>query len=152
MPAFYIPHGAGPCFFMDWNPVDTWDKTADFLRSIPGSLPTAPKAIALVTAHWLAPQVTLSGAARPGMLFDYYGFPPHTYELRYPAPGAPGLAERMRTGHVLASVRRKKEHISRGRTLSLERMFARKRRFDALVAARIAEIKRIHLEDYGRSF
>jgi len=96
MPAFYIPHGAGPCFFMEWNPIDAWDKTAGFLRSIPGSLPTAPKAILLVTAHWLAPQVTLSGAARPGMLFDYYGFPPHTYELRYPAPGAPALAERVR--------------------------------------------------------
>ena len=25
MPAFYIPHGAGPCFFMDWNPPDAWD-------------------------------------------------------------------------------------------------------------------------------
>ena len=96
MPAFYIPHGAGPCFFMDWNPADAWDKTADFLRSMPGSLPGTPKAILLVTAHWLAPQVTLTGAAQPGMLFDYYGFPPHTYELQYPAPGAPALAERVR--------------------------------------------------------
>ncbi|MGB3069951.1 MAG: class III extradiol ring-cleavage dioxygenase [Ottowia sp.] len=96
MPALYIPHGAGPCFFMDWNPADAWDKTADFLRGIPGSLPVAPKAILLVTAHWLAPQVTLTGAAQPDMLFDYYGFPPHTYELRYPAPGAPVLAERVR--------------------------------------------------------
>ncbi len=96
MPAFYIPHGAGPCFFMDWNPPDTWDKTAEFLRSIPGSLPADPKAILLVTAHWLAPQVTLTGAARPSMLFDYYGFPAHTYELQYPAPGAPVLAERVR--------------------------------------------------------
>ncbi len=97
MPALYIPHGAGPCFFMDWSPADAWDKTADFLRSIPASLPATPRAIVLVTAHWLAPQPTLTGAARPGMLFDYYGFPPHTYELRYPAPGAPALAERVRT-------------------------------------------------------
>lgn len=82
---------------MDWNPADAWDKTASFLRSIPGSLPAAPKAIVLVTAHWLTPQVTLSGGAQPGMLFDYYGFPPHTYELRYPAPGAPALAERVRS-------------------------------------------------------
>ena len=96
MPALFMPHGAGPCFFMDWNPADAWDKTAAFLRSIPGSLPATPKAIVLVTAHWLAPQPTLTGAARPGMLFDYYGFPPHTYELSYPAPGAPALAERVR--------------------------------------------------------
>lgn len=80
---------------MDWNPADAWDKTATFLRSIPASLPAAPKAIVLVTAHWLTPQVTLSGGKQPGMLFDYYGFPPHTYELRYPAPGAPDLAERV---------------------------------------------------------
>jgi hypothetical protein len=43
-------------------------------------------AIVLVTAHWLAPQVMLTGSAQPGMLFDYHGFPPHTYELRTPRP------------------------------------------------------------------
>ena len=56
----------------------------------------------LVTAHWLAPQFTAGSAARPGMLFDYYGFPPHTYQLRYPAPGAPALAERV-TGLIQAA-------------------------------------------------
>ena len=94
-PALFIPHGAGPCFFMDWNPADAWDATAAWLRSIPASLPARPKAILLVTAHWLAPQPSMSSAAQPGMLFDYYGFPPHTYELQYPAPGAPALAERV---------------------------------------------------------
>ncbi|MGE4375799.1 MAG: class III extradiol ring-cleavage dioxygenase [Burkholderiaceae bacterium] len=94
MPTLYIPHGGGPCFFMDWDPPGTWDKMAAFLRSIPASLPARPRAIALVTAHWLAPQPSMSSAAQPGLLFDYYGFPPHTYELTYPAPGAPWLAER----------------------------------------------------------
>ena len=93
-PTLFIPHGAGPCFFMDWNPPHTWDRMAEFLRAIPASLPARPKAIALVTAHWLAPEPSLSSAAQPGMLFDYHGFPPHTYELSYPAPGAPQLAER----------------------------------------------------------
>ena len=95
MPTLYIPHGAGPCFFMDWNPADAWDKTAAYLRSIASSLPTRPQAIVLVTAHWLGAQPCMSSAARPGMLFDYYGFPPHTYELSYPAPGAPALAGRV---------------------------------------------------------
>ncbi len=95
MPTLFIPHGAGPCFFMDWNPADAWDKTAAWLRSIPASLPAKPKAIVLVTAHWLSAQPAMSSAAQPGMLFDYYGFPAHTYELTYPAPGAPALAERV---------------------------------------------------------
>ena len=94
MPAFYIPHGAGPCFFMKWEPPDTWANTAEFLRSVPGRLPAPPEAILVVTAHWLAEQPSLGSAAQPGMLFDYYGFPPHTYELDYPAPGASQLAQR----------------------------------------------------------
>ncbi len=94
MPTLFIPHGAGPCFFMDWHPADAWDKTAAYLRSIPASLPARPQAIVLVTAHWLAPQPSMGSAAQPGLLFDYGGFPPHTYELTYPAPGAPLLAER----------------------------------------------------------
>jgi len=94
-PTLFIPHGAGPCFFMDWNPKDAWDKTATFLHGIPTSLPEKPRAILLVTAHWLSEQPAMSSAARPGMLFDYYGFPPHTYELQYPAPGAPVLADRV---------------------------------------------------------
>ena len=95
MPTFFVPHGAGPCFFMEWHPADTWDRMADFLRSIPGSLPEKPQAIVLVTAHWQEQQPSMSSAAQPGMLFDYYGFPPHTYELSYPAPGAPALAGRV---------------------------------------------------------
>lgn len=94
MPTLFIPHGAGPCFFMDWNPPEAWNKTAAWLRSIQASLPARPTAILLVTAHWLAAQPSLASGAQPGMLFDYYGFPPHTYQLNYPAPGAPALAGR----------------------------------------------------------
>ena len=93
-PTLFIPHGAGPCFFMDWNPPDAWDKTAAFLRSIPASVPARPKAILIVSGHWLAPQPTLTSGARPGLIYDYGGFPPHTYQLRYDAPGAPDVAAR----------------------------------------------------------
>ena len=94
-PTLFIPHGAGPCFFMDWNPADAWDNTAAFLRSIPASLPARPKAILLVSGHWLAPQATVGATERPALMFDYGGFPPHTYALTYPAPGAPELASRV---------------------------------------------------------
>jgi len=92
MPVFFIPHGAGPCFFMDWNPADTWDNMAGFLKQIESTLPSRPSAIVLVSGHWLEPQFSLTGHARPSLIYDYYGFPSHTYEIAYPAPGDPALA------------------------------------------------------------
>jgi aromatic ring-opening dioxygenase catalytic subunit (LigB family) len=90
-PAFYIPHGGGPCFFMD-DPQGIWAGMADFLRAIPASLPAMPSAIVIVSGHWETAGFTLTGGERPSLVFDYYGFPPHTYQLRYDAPGAPAVA------------------------------------------------------------
>ena len=50
-PTFFIPHGGGPCFFMD-DPSNTWRGMAEFLRSLPGRLATSPKAILVVSGHW----------------------------------------------------------------------------------------------------
>lgn len=96
MPTYFIPHGGGPCFFMDWDPPHAWDKTADYLRSIKESLPQKPKAILLISAHWDTPEFTLLTKENPGLYFDYYGFPPHTYKLEYPAPNDKGVAARIR--------------------------------------------------------
>jgi len=95
MPTLFVPHGAGPCFFMDWNPTHAWDATARFLKGISASLPEKPKAILMVSAHWLESEFRVTGAAQPGLIYDYHGFPAHTYELRYPAPGHPELASRI---------------------------------------------------------
>jgi aromatic ring-opening dioxygenase catalytic subunit (LigB family) len=95
MPALYVPHGAGPCFFMDWSPPDTWRRMGDWLRGSLTALPTPPKAIVVISAHWEEPRFTMQTAERPGLLFDYSGFPPHTYGLTYPAPGSPALAARV---------------------------------------------------------
>ncbi|MGY1530140.1 DODA-type extradiol aromatic ring-opening family dioxygenase [Luteimonas sp. A649] len=95
MPVFFVPHGAGPCFFMDWNPADTWDRMAAFLKGVAGTLPATPRAIVLVSGHWLELGFSVTGSARPSLIYDYSGFPPHTYELTYPAPGEPVLAERI---------------------------------------------------------
>jgi len=94
-PTLFIPHGAGPCFFMDWDPPRAWDAMAAFLRSIPDLLPTRPRAIVVASAHWRAPQPCIGAQAAPGLLYDYHGFPPHTYALTYPAPGAPQLARQV---------------------------------------------------------
>src|SRR5690606_34576961 len=96
MPVLFIPHGAGPCFFMDWNPPGTWDTMADFLKGVAATLPAKPKAIVMVSGHWLTQEgFRVTSGAQPSLIYDYYGFPQHTYELQYPAPGEPALAERV---------------------------------------------------------
>ena len=99
LPTVYLPHGAGPCFFMEWQrgPADTWDRTADYLRGLIASLPERPKAILVVSGHWEAPAFTVGSARWPGLTFDYYGFPQSTYQLTFGAPGSPGLARRVKT-------------------------------------------------------
>ncbi len=94
MPTIYLPHGGGPCFFMDWTmgPTDTWDRMADWLRALIAGLAHRPRAILVISGHWEDSELAVTAADHPSLLFDYYGFPPHTYELQWPAPGSPELA------------------------------------------------------------
>jgi aromatic ring-opening dioxygenase catalytic subunit (LigB family) len=92
-PSFYIPHGGGPCFFMD-DPAGIWTGMEAFLRSLPDRLPERPRAILIVSGHWETDGFRFSASPRPPLIFDYYNFPPHTYALTWPAPGDPALAER----------------------------------------------------------
>jgi aromatic ring-opening dioxygenase catalytic subunit (LigB family) len=80
---------------MDWQPADAWHKMASFLKSAASTLPQRPKAIVLVSAHWLESSFTVTSGHHPELIFDYYGFPQHTYELKYSAPGEPELATRI---------------------------------------------------------
>lgn len=65
-----------------------------YLRGLPGSLSEPPRAILVISGHWEEQAFAFGAAARPGLIYDYYGFPPETYRLTWPAPGAPWLAER----------------------------------------------------------
>jgi len=95
-PAIFLPHGGGPCFWMQFPPPyeHMWDKLRGYLSGLVASLPERPKAFLVVTAHWEEAAPTVSVNPAPGMIYDYYNFPPHTYELKYPAPGAPDIAAR----------------------------------------------------------
>ncbi len=96
-PAIFLPHGGGPCFFMDWTwgPADTWHATQRFLESIASTLPAHPKALLVISGHWEEPAFTAGSAAAPQLIYDYSGFPAHTYQLTWPAPGNPSLAARV---------------------------------------------------------
>lgn len=95
LPTLFIPHGGGPCFFMKWamGPRDTWEPLRRFLQRL-GHRFANTAAILVVSAHWEEPTVSIQAQASPDLLFDYYGFPQHTYRLKWPAPGAPELAVR----------------------------------------------------------
>ncbi len=94
-PAIFLAHGGGPCFWIEFPPPfgkDAWNGLRHYLEGLVASLPERPKAFVVCTAHWEADAPTVSVNPAPGMLYDYYNFPPHTYQLKYPAPGEPELA------------------------------------------------------------
>ncbi len=76
-----------------------WDGLRDYLAGVLKSLPERPKAFLVVTAHWETDKPTVSVNPKPGMLYDYNGFPAHTYKLSYPAPGDPELADAGEAAH-----------------------------------------------------
>ena len=98
LPTFFIPHGAGPCFFMEWTrgPADQWDRLAEWLKGLVAGLPERPKAILVISGHWEEPTFSVGSGERPALIFDYYGFPEHTYRLGFEAPGSPAFAARVR--------------------------------------------------------
>ena len=95
-PTLYIPHGGGPCFFMEegMGPPGTWDKMGAHLRGLSRHFPQTPAAILVISAHWEEDVPTVMTAPAPPLIYDYYGFPEHTYRLKYPAPGSPACAEK----------------------------------------------------------
>ncbi|MCA9596021.1 MAG: dioxygenase [Myxococcales bacterium] len=96
MPVVYLPHGGGPWPFVDFG-LDARDveQLAGYLRGLGGL--AQPKAVLVVSAHWETDVPTLMTSERPPMLYDYYGFPPASYEIQWPAPGDPKLAARVQS-------------------------------------------------------
>jgi aromatic ring-opening dioxygenase catalytic subunit (LigB family) len=96
-PVVFVPHGGGPWPFVEIGfPREDVDRLADYLRSVASIPPHPPKALLVVSAHWEEPVPTVMTAEHPPILYDYYGFPPESYEITWPAPGAPLLAGRVR--------------------------------------------------------
>ena len=82
LPTLMIPHGAGPCFFMDAPPQmpNLWDAMGDHLRGLADEIGVRPKAVLIISGHWETGHAPTVNAAREHtLLYDYYGFPEHTY-------------------------------------------------------------------------
>lgn len=95
MPVYFLSHGGGPWPWLTGPMRDGMALLEESLRILPGELPAPPKAILMVSGHWEAPTFTVQTNPSPPMLYDYGGFPEHTYRIQYPAPGSPALAARV---------------------------------------------------------
>jgi aromatic ring-opening dioxygenase catalytic subunit (LigB family) len=97
-PVVFLPHGGGPWPFVELgmgSPAELGALKA-YLQGIRQVPKATPRAVLIVSAHWEAPVPTVMSGARPPMLYDYYGFPPESYQITWPAPGAPDVAARVR--------------------------------------------------------
>jgi aromatic ring-opening dioxygenase catalytic subunit (LigB family) len=93
MPTYFISHGDGPWPWMeDWRAMFA-NLEASFVRMV-RDLPEPPRAILMISGHWEDAVFAVMSGATPPMVYDYHGFPPHTFQIRYKAPGAPDLAQK----------------------------------------------------------
>jgi aromatic ring-opening dioxygenase catalytic subunit (LigB family) len=95
LPTYFLSHGGGPWPWMKDRTGGAFDRLEASLADIPRQLSSRPNAVLVVSGHWEAPAFTVSSGARPGMIYDYSGFPEDTYRISYPAPGAPEVAARV---------------------------------------------------------
>lgn len=96
LPSLFVSHGS-PMTALEPGPVGA--RWAEMAAQLP-----KPRAIVVASAHWLARQPQVGGAAQPATIHDFGGFPPALYELRYPAAGDTALAEDVAQRIVRASL------------------------------------------------
>ena len=93
LPTYFISHGGGP---WPWLPemraqMHTLETS---LANMPKEIGQTPSAILMISGHWEADDFAVMSSPAPPMVYDYGGFPPFTYQIKYASPGAPKIAER----------------------------------------------------------
>lgn len=90
-PVLFIPHGGGPLPLLGDRHHESMVR---FLQEITPEF-GKPSSILVISAHWEENTATITSGDSPSLIYDYYGFPDESYEIQYPAPGAPGLADKI---------------------------------------------------------
>lgn len=96
LPTYFISHGGGPWPYMNGEFRDAMAQLEQSLLDMRVELGTAPKGVLVVSGHWEEQGFAVSSGEKPGMVYDYGGFPDYLYRIKYGAPGSPELARRVR--------------------------------------------------------
>ncbi|MEM7182707.1 MAG: class III extradiol ring-cleavage dioxygenase [Spirochaetota bacterium] len=94
-PILFLNHGGGPLPLLG-DPQH--QGLVNFLQNVCQDLPI-PKSILVISAHWEEDVASITSAEKPGLIYDYFGFPKEAYEIEYPADGDRELA--LRLGNML---------------------------------------------------
>lgn len=92
LPTYFLSHGGGPWPYLSGAFRERHRQLEASLKETARELGGKPRAILVVSGHWEAAEFTVMASSRPGMVYDYSGFPDHTYQVQYPALGSPDLA------------------------------------------------------------
>ena len=89
VPALYVSHGA-PLFAVDAG--ETGPALTRWGQGLRAQFP-ALRGVVIMSPHWMARTPQVMTGPQPATWHDFGGFPPALYQLQYPAPGAPALAQ-----------------------------------------------------------
>lgn len=97
LPTYFLSHGGGPWPYMTGEFRAAMAHLEQSLLGTREELAGVPKAVLVVSGHWEERGFAVSSGARPGMVYDYHGFPDELYRIKYNAPGSPELARRVQS-------------------------------------------------------
>ncbi|MDX1808552.1 MAG: class III extradiol ring-cleavage dioxygenase [Sulfurospirillaceae bacterium] len=110
-PSLFISHGSPELAIKQ-------HKVADFLRNLPTMIGSRPKYIIIVSAHWVTNGLKILSNDKPGIIYDFYGFPESLYKLKYPAKNDLQMVEKIKktlvSKHISISEENKREGYDHG--------------------------------------